>query len=281
MVRQRAKQRLAETLTSGSRARVLRALVRGRARHHGLDFDVSTWDPTSAAKAILGMYEKSETKFIRRYLRGAEVAIELGSSRGVTGSHLLDVMAPGGTLVAVEANPQIIDELGVTLRRAAGSRAVSVIWAAVAGADGTGHLRISESTAASRLADDGAEVPTMTLTTISSMVPSGPFVLVSDIEGAEASFILGEGDVLSECSRMVIELHDAEWLGERTSRDDLLTALVGRGFRCLDNRGAVYALERAGARKASRLRGVNEDARRSVGSDRDATRPVAPEARDI
>ena len=58
-----------------------------------------------------GMYEGAETRMIRDHLRDSVTVVELGSSLGITASHVAAVMAPGGHLVCVEANPRLVPGL--------------------------------------------------------------------------------------------------------------------------------------------------------------------------
>ena len=64
-----------------------------------------------------GGYEGAETRMIRSNLQASPTVVELGSSLGVTTAHIAAVMAPGGRLVCVEANPRLISGLSEESRR--------------------------------------------------------------------------------------------------------------------------------------------------------------------
>jgi hypothetical protein len=87
------------------------------------------------------------------------------------------------------------------------------------------------------------DVPSMTLQgVLDAEGVTGPFALISDIEGAERFFILGDGAALAGCTRAVLELHDTD----DASVEELLDALTERhGFAVLERRGVVVALAKA------------------------------------
>lgn len=188
------------------------------------------------------MYESAEIRFIKRFLRGATNAIELGGSLGVTGSHLLNVLARDGELSSVEANPAVIPVLRHTLETHAHGRRVTVTHAAITAAP-TASLTVGATTLSSRLAPDGDPVPALSLSDIAARAGAHNYALVSDIEGAEASFIY-DPTTLRGCSRMVIELHGTVHDGRVVSSDEMLTALEHQGYTLLAREGDVCALER-------------------------------------
>jgi predicted O-methyltransferase YrrM len=66
---------------------------------------------------------------IRGLLRGSTTLVELGSSLGVTSAYIAALMAPGGHLVCVEANPRLLPGLCERLARRAGSLRVDFVHA--------------------------------------------------------------------------------------------------------------------------------------------------------
>lgn len=85
-------------------------------------------------------------------------------------------------------------------------------------------------------------MPTTTLRSIVADI--GDFALVADIEGAEVSFIGGDGAALERCRWMCIELHDTTFEGEPWSRNRLMDALIGLGFELVHRDGATYVFTR-------------------------------------
>ena len=105
-------------VASDTAGRLIGTLTRNRIRHQGLWFDTRSPDfsPRVRAQMFWGGYEGAETRMIRSFLRGSPNVVELGGSLGVTTAHIATVMAPGGHLVCVEANPGLIH--GLTERAA-------------------------------------------------------------------------------------------------------------------------------------------------------------------
>lgn len=231
---------MARFLTTGPAGTVVAHSARRSVRHHGLVFDTEGWQHEVRAQARIGVYEKHETLFVRQHLAGSERAIELGSSLGVTGSHLLSVMAPGGRLLAVEANPALVPLARRALAGHADGRAFEVRHAAVGDTDPV-LIEITGRSWGSHVSTTGVPVRGTTLAALAEEV-DGPFDLVSDIEGGEATFIFGAG--LENCRRLVIELHAAERDGRAVSVEDMAGALERQGFRILDRRANTFAMAR-------------------------------------
>jgi FkbM family methyltransferase len=245
------KLRLARILTSDMSGRLIGALSGNRVRHHGLWFDVSSSDfsPQVRAQMFWGGYESAETRMICDLLRGSTTVVELGSSLGVTSAHIAALMAPGGHLVCVEANPRLLPGLRERLARRADSLRIDFVHAAVTGHCGDAVLSLSPKTVSSRLGvvrphDAAVRVPALTLREILRRAGVGDFDLVSDIEGAESAFLLQDPDVLRACRHAVIELHDTTVDGHGVSVPDLLAAAVLAGLRIIDRHGPVVSLTR-------------------------------------
>src|ERR1019366_3942812 len=110
------------------------------------------FNPQVRAQMFWGLYESAETRLIRNYLRGSKHLVELGSSLGVTAAHVAAVMAPGGHLTCVEANPRLLPGLRdrTSTKRFADVR-VDVVHAAVTDHCGTATLTVAGHTVGSRL----------------------------------------------------------------------------------------------------------------------------------
>jgi FkbM family methyltransferase len=245
------KLRVASLLTGKTSARLISALPGNRIKHHGVWFDVRSDDfsPRIRAQMFLGIYESAETRMIKNLLRGSSTVIELGSSLGVTSSHIALQVATGGHLICVEANPRLIQGLRERLSPWTGKLRVDVIHAAIADRDGTSALALSSETTGSRLASDGAsatavEVPALTLRQIIEKFGVTDFDLVSDIEGAETSFLMQDHDALQRCRRAVMELHDTTFDRQKVLVSDLVRAAAECGFQIVDRHGPVVGLSR-------------------------------------
>ena len=187
---------------------------------------------------------------IQRMLRDSSTVVELGSSLGVTTAHIAAVMAPGGRLVCVEANPRLIPGLSERIAPHTAGLRVDVIHAAVTGHCGTTELVIAPETVGSHLGvtrpDEAVvRVPAMTLREVLRRTDVAEFDLVSDIEGAEAAFLLDDPGVLSTCRCAVIEFHDTVADGHAVSVFDLIDAAFAAGLRIVSRHGPVVAFSRA------------------------------------
>ena len=232
--------------------RVIGALTRNRIRHQGLWFDTRSTDfsPKVRAQMFWGGYERAETQMIRGFLRDSPSVVELGSSLGVTTAHIAAVMAPGGRLVCVEANPRLIR--GLTERAALHTTGLQyeVIHGAVTRYCGTAELVIAGETIGSRIGvprsdESVVQVPALTLREILRRTNVGEFDLVSDIEGAEAAFLLADPGALSKCRRAVIEFHPTVAEGRMVSVFDLIDAAIAAGLGVVKRHGPVAALSRS------------------------------------
>lgn len=246
------KLRAARVLTSDLAGRLIGPLSGYRVRHHGLWFDVRSSDFSSQVRAQMfwGAYESAETRMIRGLLCGSMAVVELGSSLGITTAHIAALMAQGGHLVCVEANPRLMPGLRERLARRTASLQVDFLHAAVTGHCGEAFLGLSARTVGSRLSpacpDDGTViVPALTLREILRRTGVRDFDLVSDIEGAESSFLLDDPGVMRGCRRAIIELHDTTVDGRDISVSDLAEAMAAAGLRVIRRHGPVMALTRS------------------------------------
>jgi FkbM family methyltransferase len=205
-----------------------------------------------------GSYEGAETRMIRELLRGSTTVVELGSSLGVTTVHVAALMAPGGRLVCVEANPSLLPGLRDRLARHSVSLHVDFLHAAVTDTCGEAVFDVSPSTVSSSLASPAGgrarlsagpsrrrlRVPASTLREILRRAEVDEFDLICDIEGAEAAFLLKDPDVLRRCRRAVIELHETTSDGRPVSVSDLAEAATTTGLRLVRRHGPVIGLVR-------------------------------------
>ena len=247
------KLQVARMITSDLVGRLIGVLSANQVRNHGLVFDVrsSDFSPRVRAQMFWGIYEGAEIRMIRHLLRGSTTVVELGSSLAVTSAHIAALMAPGGHLVCVEANPRLLPGLRDRLARHAVSVRVDLVHAAVAGHCGDAVLALSAATAGSRLCAAGlgettVTVPALTLREILKRTGVVDYDLVCDIEGAEAAFLLQDPDVMRGCRRAVFELHDTTVDGRAISVSDLLAAAVAADLRIICRHGPVVGLARSG-----------------------------------
>ena len=245
------KLHVAKIITSDRAGKVIGALTRNQIRHHGLQFDCGGADftPRVRAQMFWGVYESAETRMIHTFLRDSTTVVELGSSLGVTTAHIAAVMARGGRLICVEANPRLLPGLRERTLCHANSIDIDVIQAGVTDHNGVTDLALASETVGSQVGNLRSrealvQIPALTLREILNKTRVGAFDLVSDIEGSEAAFLLHDPDVLSRCRRAILELHNTAVNGNNVSICDLLDAAYTAGFRIISRRGPVVALAR-------------------------------------
>jgi FkbM family methyltransferase len=238
-------------MTGAWAGRVVGLVSRQRIRHHGLWFDVGSSDfsPQVRARMFWGVYERAETRMIRSFLRNSTTVVELGSSLGVTTAHIATLMVPAGRLICVEADPRLLRGLRRRIVPWAATLQVDVVHAAVTSHCGTTSFTLAAETVGSRVGsprphETVIRVPALTLREILHRTKVAEFDLVSDIEGAEAAFLLQDPGALNGCRRAVIELHDSTLTGGKVSVPDLMAAALAAGFHVVSRHGPVVALDR-------------------------------------
>jgi FkbM family methyltransferase len=248
----RLKLLAARIVASDMAGRLTGPLSGYRVRHHGLWFDVSDSDfpPQVRAQMLWGAYESAETRMIRSQLGGSAAVVELGSSLGVVSAHIATLMAPGGRLVCVEANPALLPGLRKRLTARARCLQIDFVHAAITSYCGEAVLAVSPSTTGSRLGtvrpgDAAVAVPALTLREILRRTGIGDFDLVCDIEGAESAFLLQDPGALGGCRRAVIELHDTTVDGCAVSVSELAAAAVAAGLQVIRRHGPVVTFVRS------------------------------------
>lgn len=250
----RARLLLARILTSTPVGTAIGFVARQRVRHLGITFDTSdpVFTPSIRAQLAWGIYESAETRLVARYLRNSRAVIELGSSLGVVSAHIARQMPAGGHLVCVEANPRLHPVLVNTLTEHAAHLHVTRINAAVTNAEGPAMLEESQATTGSRVVAESATGLAIRVLTLNDLLRevrvAGEFDLVCDIEGSEASLILGDAHSLARCRTAVFELHNTTFHGRTVSVEDLISSLRDEhGFEVLARRGNVIAVRRTGS----------------------------------
>jgi hypothetical protein len=165
----------------------------------------------TVALVYFNRYEKDEIYLCKKYLKSEIDIVELGTSIGVVASNIqqhFDV----SKMVCVEANPLLNNLLKKTIK-----------------------LNDFKNTVLVNVAISDSDQPIFFST-------RGSNELVCDIEGAECSFILGEG--LKNCQLAIIELHSSVWKGRYYSIDDLSYIIQEMGFDLLENINKTFVFKR-------------------------------------
>jgi len=211
--------------------------------------------PKVKAELFWGIYESAEVRFIKNCLRTDLDVVELGSSLGVVTSQILRRLDSDRRLVCVEANPNLLETLRSNIKQNGNGRSVTIVHGAIAASTIHGesvNLLLGKDNTVSHVSErapssEAIAVRAFELATIlKSTGIDGDFALVSDIEGAEASFILSNRAALDRCQQMIIELHETEWQGRTITVDELRSACEHlHGFELLASRGPVCVFEKS------------------------------------
>lgn len=248
----RMKLGLAALLSSGPVSWVVDRLFPRRVLSHGLWLGrgSSAFTPRTKAMILFRLYERAEIGLVNRGLPEDADIVELGASLGVVSSHLANKLGAGRRLICVEANSELESIWTDVVGRRPG---VTLLNAAISGElNGVSRFGIAADPLLSRLStrdceERTLEVKSVTLSHLLSVNEFSDFFLVSDIEGAEAFFILGDDrDALSTCTGMIIELHDVHLDTRTVAWQDLRECLISEhGFRVVAEHGPVVMFDRS------------------------------------
>lgn len=203
-----------------------------------------------AASVFWGFYESSEIRYIEQYLSGELNVIEFGSSIGIVSSHIASKLQEGKKLIAVEANPLLIDAIRENIDRYVKTGvSYETINKAIGYETATVHLSITTNNTETRIVNDqrgdGIIVNTCGLSDIVQQTGWGEYVLVCDIEGAEAAVLENEKACLQQCRQLFIELHDTVYKGTNYSVEDLVSLITNEHrFQLKDRHGPVCVFAR-------------------------------------
>ena len=236
--------------------KVISAVLRDRIPSSGcvINTDSEAVAPSIKAALFWGIYESAEVRFVKEYLRGDLDVVELGSSLGVVSCQILRKLEPGSRLVCVEANPHLLGMLRENLKQLSDGHDVTVVHGAVANASNdtsSVHLVLGADSTSSRVVTDDEleEVLSVPALTLSGILRDNHidrnFSLVSDIEGAETSFIESDDTALRRCEQLLIELHETSLDGKTVSVDRLRRRLEEtHGFMMRASHGPVCFFEK-------------------------------------
>lgn len=240
------KQWAARLLCHRMVGNALGRLFRDRIPSRGCVIDTSGAyiSPSAKARLFWRLYERAEIEFIDRYLRPDLDVIELGSGLGVTSCHARRKLAASRQLICVEAEPACEENIKNNLERNCPGHEVIILKRRI----GYDRAAAQGSSSPSALQDSPAERLSgqhVTLSGLLKEVGIGMYSLISDVEGAEAGFILHDGEALKRCQQMVIELHESQLpSGSLSIAEQLDLLLQTHGFTLIARRGSVCLLER-------------------------------------
>jgi FkbM family methyltransferase len=264
-----AKVRIASALCSEFVGTIIARVLEDRIPYRGCIIGTESSRVTSGMKASIfwRFYESAEARFILRYLPRGVPVIELGASIGVVTTLLARMTAPSTRIVAVEADPELANIARRNVALNGEESRVEVVHSAIsyetapggmaelcrAGDNISGRLRVDEAPGP----EESLRVPATTLSRILDERQIGGYVLVSDIEGAEAELFDREREALGRCAAAVVEFHATKRGGVSVTVDEEIERARQAGFVVLARHGPVCALRGPGAaRNEGRMLGA-------------------------
>lgn len=204
---------------------------------------------STKAQFFWGFYESAELRFIRKYVPEGSNILELGASIGVVASVCFK-LKNASRLLLVESNPELIPLIegnlslnGVKNAKILNKAVTSIVtnfWF------NPGRDTVSGSISPTKISDKASIVEGVQLSDLIRQEKLDDFVLISDIEGSEISFILGSAKVLERCKMIIIELHRVVYEGIEYSVDDMIDLLIkNHRFTQIDRYGSVVAFTRS------------------------------------
>lgn len=180
------------------------------------------------------IYERSEVRLIKKFLKNDIPVIEFGASLGMTSSAICSTVNKGIQVISVEANPKLFNNLNETRTRNSFDN-LTLICAAVdySGAEKVSFM-LDESNLGSHkgISNESVMIPAIRLGDIITKNQLHEFSLVCDIEGAELEMFINESNpkVIDGCKQIIIELHTAVYKGRAYLRSDI-NEIIQEKFR--------------------------------------------------
>lgn len=191
-----------------------------------------------------GMYESSEARMIKKYLPGNDLPVlELGASIGAVSSLINRHKKKGIKSVHVEAYSKLIPLIERNLLE--NNATDYTVDQSIIGKQGFSFQIGSDNTVGKLVKDPNSKASDCTpLHALINKYAFGSFFLISDIEGAEAFFLIDDDISLKHCKGMIIELHDIEIAEKMFRIADLKKAIVNLGFKIMEENGPnIYAVK--------------------------------------
>lgn len=202
----------------------------------------------NSVKALIfwKIYESSEVRFVRKYLKGNLDIVELGSSIGVL-SVQLGKSKGNKKMINVEASPKLIPILNNNLLKNE-IQNYSICNCAIGKENEKLWFEYGEKNTGGKITEkksgNGEYLSTKSLKSILVENNISEYMLVCDIEGAELALIKNEPKSFSKCKVVIMEAHSTSYEGKNYSPEDIKQELINLGFSLLEEHGPNFVLIR-------------------------------------
>ena len=221
-------------------------LTGNRVRLDGMVFstDSPLIQPTEKSALFVGLHELHERSLLRHWLPADLPIVEFGGGLGVVACAANQRLERPENHIVVEANPGVTRIL--ERNRDLNNCRFQVMHKALAYEADTVEFSIEPNFLGSRIGGDSpttVAVPTTSLRAVADAAGFDQMSVICDVEGAEASMVERELDVLQERVRfLLVEIHP-EFLGEKAA-SRMVETLQAAGFALRDRLGDNWAFTR-------------------------------------
>lgn len=225
-------------LISDAIGNCIRFFTRSVVPFHQVKINVSSSEIRGKVVSLLFFkkYEKEEIGLIKKHMRSDLPIMDLGTSIGAVAVHA--AKASDNKIVCVEANPNLPSTIARNFEtNDVSSDRFTIENCAISDLQqGTRRCYFSSrgSNERGRICDANEEgavvIPSIPLSKLVSKHIKKDYILISDIEGAEAAFLFHDEKSLENCRQLFIELHPVEWNGKKYSVPDMVDRIIELGF---------------------------------------------------
>jgi len=206
---------------------------------------------STKAWLFFGLYERAEVDQVRAFVEPGATVLELGGSIGVNSVQIARRIGARGRLIVVEPNPELCGLLTENLERNCPEVSATVVSAALSYAEGP--LRLTYERGRNSLKGVTSEsggigvidgIEAVSLRQLIESFALDDFVLVSDMEGAEAEMFLVDGDSVGRARLIIAELDPGSHGGEPVAVDRQISELRALGFEIVHRHGNRIVFQR-------------------------------------
>lgn len=208
--------------------------------------------PSTKAWLLFGLYERAEVDQVRAFVEPGATVLECGGSIGVNSVQIARRIGSGGRLIVVEPNRELCALLRDNLARNCPETSATVVNAAISYSTRLPRLTYERGinslkgiTKNDGGGDFGAAVEAVRLSDLVQRFTLDNYVLVSDMEGAEASMLLCDGAAVRHARRVIAELDPGVHEDESVSVERQIRELGNLGFEIAHRHGNRMVFERA------------------------------------
>lgn len=195
----------------------------------------------TVALIYFNKYEKDEIELCSKYFNLTTDIVELGTSIGVVASHLQQ-KDNVKKMICVEANPYLQGLLKQTFH-INNFKDTTLLEVAISDSSNPVYFSTRDSNELGKIVEHSEiKIKSKSLQQIVLENNLTNYCLVSDIEGAECSFILNED--LAGCQLAIIELHDSKWEEKHYSIEELSALIQEKGFDMLERINNTFVFKR-------------------------------------